>query len=617
MEHCEPKLHTRRLDMLLRIRSPTGQTRVTVDAASTDAAGLKAQVARAIGLHHPDSQPFVLARDPAGASPLSALPGLPLASLGLLPLGLSCCPSAPSATATPLSPLLVKQDPLDNHLEKLDGTIKRGRDARFCKHGSAGMCEYCLPLQPYDAAFLDENKIKHMSFHAYLRLLTQQNKTAPVSSPAFVHPLDVLDFKVKAPCPSKAHAPFPQGICTKCQPSAITLQSQSFRMVDHIEFESPAIIDAFIQFWRATGSQRAGILYGRYVPYSEVPLGVKAVVSAIYEPPQHATHDSIQLDLPDPAEASVDAMAAALGLVRVGIVYTDLTDDGSGTGTVVCKRHADSYFLSSAECLFASEFQSRYPVASKYSPTGTFGSRFVTCVISGNNDGGIDIFSYQVSETCVAMARDSVIEATTDPSLVRVCESTDKQYVPEVFYKYKNEYNIMVKNAAKPTFPVEYLLVTVSHGFPSSPSPFFKNSRGFPVENRMGIDKPRDMAALKNLLNGAQPMDALSDFHALLFISEAGILDSDDLRLLTEYVKTGSEAHFAELSQRGSWQTLMMILQETSTTSATPGGMDGGSGSGSGGAPARSAAPVACRHCTYVNGPGIDTCEMCGLPLDQ
>eukprot|EP00842_Homolaphlyctis_polyrhiza_P004503 jgi/Hompol1/5053/HPOL_001877-RA len=521
--------------------------------------------------------------------------------------------SSAVSSSTPI--YLVKQDPVDDYLEKQVGTIKRGRDPNFCRHGSSGMCEYCLPLQPYDAKYLEQNKIKHMSFHAYLRQLMEQSKTLPPSNPQFIPPLDNFDFKVKDPCPSKTHAPFPEGICTKCQPSAITLQSQSFRTVDHVEFESPAIIDSFLQFWRSTGSQRAGIMYGRYEPYSEVPLGVKAVVSAIYEPMQENRHDTIQLAVPDEGIASADAVAASLGLVRVGMIYTDLTDDGSGKSTVICKRHADSYFLSSAECIFASFNQAEHPMITKYSESRTFGSRFVTCVISGNTEGGIDIFSYQVSNMCVAMARDGIIEASTDPKLMRVCESTELQYVPEVFYKYKNEYNIMVKNAAKPTFPVEYLLVTITHGFPSEPNPTFTNVRPFPIENRLGLERARDMSALKEVLALPNLMQALSDFHVLLLIKDVNILDAADFELLAQAIKLKSDQLAAELMERVSWNTLVMIAQQTASAPSRLANEQAGSSSGSS-APAARAAPRACKYCTFVNAADAESCEMCGLPTD-
>lgn len=45
-------------------------------------------------------------------------------------------------------------------------------------------------------------------------------------------------------------------------------------------------VDKFIQFWRETGQQRCGYLYGKYVKDPNIPLGIRAVVSAIYEPPQ-------------------------------------------------------------------------------------------------------------------------------------------------------------------------------------------------------------------------------------------------------------------------------------------------------------------------------------------
>lgn len=51
-------------------------------------------------------------------------------------------------------------------------------------------------------------------------------------------------------------------------------------------FENPEIVERFLEYWRASGLQRMGYLYGKYEIHSDVPLGIRASVSVIYEPPQ-------------------------------------------------------------------------------------------------------------------------------------------------------------------------------------------------------------------------------------------------------------------------------------------------------------------------------------------
>ena len=187
----------------------------------------------------------------------------------------------------------------------------------------------CAPLDPWDQTFLRSLNppIKHLSFQCYLRKLT-----SGVDKGKFVN-LEDLSCKVKEGCLD--HPPWPAGICTKCQPSAITLSrqvslassalsvllvpsrdqlgelflslspslspylppdSQPYRHVDNVMFEDHAIVDRFIDGWRKSGRQRMGLLLGYYKEYDEVPLGVQAVVCAIYEPPQVCVMVSLELN---------------------------------------------------------------------------------------------------------------------------------------------------------------------------------------------------------------------------------------------------------------------------------------------------------------------------------
>ncbi|GAA6062563.1 hypothetical protein JCM10212_004876 [Sporobolomyces blumeae] len=505
-----------------------------------------------------------------------------------------------------------KEDDVDVYWEAQDGKIPRPKGKNGCRCGPKSMCDYCMPLEPFDAEYQAAQNIKHLSYHAYLKKLHASIPTSAQAS-TYIPPLSNPSYRVSVPCSSGSHPSWPAGICTKCQPSAVTLSRQTYRMTDHVEFATPALIDGLLSFWRQTGTQRYGYLLGTYQPYDKVPMGVKAVVEAIHEPPQEPFRDGVTIGFPWEEQAKVEALADACGLKVVGIVFTDLTQDTSSdeakkAGKVVAKRHANSFFLSSLEVLFAATLQRERPTASRFSIDGKFSSRFVTCVVSGDIEGAISVEAYQVSDQAMAMLDADMVEASVDPGVVRVKEEGPERYIPDVFYRYKNKYGLEVKDNAKPCFPVEYLIVNVSHGFPVSPNPLFTSPTPFAHENRAGLSdqtlssvassfmsiartvpadllsgqtglvgdeatKNKDLEALVQNEGVVKIAKWLSDWHLLRFLADCGMFDENDLRLMCRIATTNPSERsisslrtlaesLAALFASGGFQTFLVVAQE-------------------------------------------------------
>lgn len=368
-------------------------------------------------------------------------------------------------------------------------------------------------------------------------------------------------------------------------------------MVDHVEFAHPQLIENLLHFWRSTGLQRFAFLLGRYEAYDKVPMGVKTVVEAMTEPPQEGDADGLTLGVPWEDAKRVEKLARFCGMSIVGMIYTDLSpldptfSDPKSAGKVLCKRHKDSFFLSGCEVMFSSVLQKSNPNSSRFSATGKYNSKFVTCVMSGTEDGAIDVNAYQISEQGMAMVSADMIEASVSPNTIRVRNSEGKRYVPEVFYRYKNEYKIDVKESAKPTFPVEYLLVTATHGFPTQPTPTFLSSK-FPIENRPGLHDQELGSALSSIASvigstelyplgyeeGSEKkmnvdpsvliareklVGVLSDWHLLCFLDTTGILDEEDIKMMCKVAIThDAKVAIDQLLQRTGWQTLAAIALE-------------------------------------------------------
>ncbi|KAI9500906.1 nuclear protein localization protein 4 [Coemansia spiralis] len=652
--------------MIIRVRSPEGMHRIEVDPKDA-LANLLTKLAPAMKAPTPDA--ILLTRDPGGHQIMAEFEQS-IVSLGLrhgdmlyARVAASARPSEEptntgistnwadtrgSSSTTSSRPTFVKQEAADYELEKDDGLIKRKRDPKFCKHGANAMCEYCLPVEPYDKAYLEENSIKHMPFYAHLRkLLSQYKISGDISGsipPNIPLPLEDPDYKVKPNC-TNGHPQWPEGICSKCQPPAITLQRQQFRMVDNVEFANSRLIEELLSFWRASRCQRFGFLYGRYTRSTDIPLGIKAVVEAIYEPKQAWEEDGIKLAI-DSIEFEeemkrVDTVAEACGIKPIGMIFTDVeaTDEPN---KVVYRRHANSYFLTALECRLAAYMQRKHPNPSRWAKDGHFGSKFVTCCVTGNEDGVVDITSWQVSNPAMAMQEADLIVPSNIPSSMCIPEPTKTRYVPDVFYSYTNEYKLNVTANAKPAFPLEYLLVNLTHGFPIEPHPLFNSEKSFCIENREHLHQVQTLGLLKQHIESANESPdkmrlLFMDFHFLVYIARLGFLSNDEIRLAGHIVHESDAAASTRITEQlidsPGWKTLQLALQEASVSDLGHKGAGsameniteaGFSGTGPSMPPQSSTPPGttasseewACRHCTFVNSPGHDSCEMCALPRD-
>lgn len=65
----------------------------------------------------------------------------------------------------------------------------------------------------------------------------------------------------------------------------------------------------------------------------------------------------------------------------------------------------------------------------------------------------------------------------------------------------------------------------MTHGFPSVPNPMFTSKSEFPVENRPGHSTLDMISKLKKHLDSMDLLEALSDFHLLIFLHDSNLIE--------------------------------------------------------------------------------------------
>ncbi|NXY38733.1 NPL4 protein, partial [Pomatorhinus ruficollis] len=602
---------------IIRVQSPEGVKRITATKRETVATFLK-KVAKEFGFRN---NGFSVYTNRNRTGEITAAQNK---SLNLLKIKhgdmLFLYPSSPAGSSSETMDTSVSQnsrpggapqvveDEIDQYLIKQDGKIYRNRDQQLCRHGPLGKCVHCVPLEPFDEDYLNhlEPPVKHMSFHAYIRKLT-----GGADKGKFVA-LENISCKIKSGC--EGHPPWPEGICTKCQPSAITLNRQKYRHVDNIMFENHTIADRFLDFWRKTGNQHLGYLYGRYTEHKDIPLGIRAEVAAIYEPPQIGTQNSLEI-LEDPKAEVVDEIAAKLGLRKVGWIFTDLVSEDTRKGTVRYSRNKDTYFLSAEECITAGNFQNQQPNICRLSPDGHFGSKFVTVVATGGPDNQVHFEGYQVSNQCMALVRDECLLPCRDaPELGYAKESSSEQYVPDVFYKDIDKFGNEITQLARP-LPVEYLIIDVSIPCTSAAwhrAQLCQDCCCIPVtcaerDALHGICQDQTHHVPPASLE-REPSGVVMEGFKIKLKAIRSLTDS--ISLLLEAVRTKNEELAQTWKKSEQWATIEQLCSTVGVP--LPGLQEYGAMGGSSHAVAAAMWP--CQHCTFMNQPGTDHCEMCSLP---
>lgn len=313
-----------------------------------------------------------------------------------------------------------------------------------CTHGPNGKCMNCMTTEAVN--------IKHLAFDDFLDRNYAKCKNHAVGQKCSNCLIDLSYNYTPRFC--KNHEPYPKGMCSACMPPAISVKRQNYRHVDYAQIDNFAEVQNLIQFWLKSGCQRVGWLYGYYAEDPVYDKGVRAIVEAIYEPPQENDFNSSEFKQ-DPFESLVEGVAGALGFERIGWVFT---------------TRATDVFLSSEEMIRASLIQQRLAVQH---PSGIPVSKQITLVLRGNEEG-VNPEVYMISDQGQSLVRDQVIESPESRKFLKIKKDERNKFSPKFLYQGKDVDQI----------EPDFFIVNVAHGQPLNNKFNVLLNYDFPTANR-------------------------------------------------------------------------------------------------------------------------------------
>jgi nuclear protein localization family protein 4 len=291
-------------------------------------------------------------------------------------------------------------------------------------------------------------------------------------------------------------------------PPAVSIKQQPFRHVDTLSVMNVPEIEYFIGYWQndlmEMGMQRVGWMYGYYLEDVNYEEGTRAVLEAIYEPPQEMIGEIAQFK-DDPNHAKVEKLAEALGLEMIGWVFTSFPLDH------------DDQLLSPVEVQRMARLQNEHSTQAHFTKYTL--SKFVTCAIRPDpkQGGGPALNPFMVSDQACAMQRGGIFGDDPDRKHVVVRESQKNELIPDFIVEGKPNKKILT----------DFFVVRINDSTFKKLRSMFTHA-DFPRENRQTQPQRRDdlKKYFRKRDNKEPSWSRFADFHLLVYIAQEIDIDT-------------------------------------------------------------------------------------------